>query len=474
MLAYVDWGRDLLTSDHLAKYLRYCRIYGVRSATRLALRRLQKPKGAPPIDVAPLCLTSVPQSSPCSSPLSQPLSIVIPTRNAGPEIELLIRKLRAQEGVPQPEIILVDSGSTDETLAIARNQNVQTLQLAPGTFTHSFSRNTGAERARGKYLLFMVQDALPLTRHWLEELVTALERNDLAAVSCAEYPRSDSDLFYQFLIHNQYEVPPLNQDREMVWSASCSSYLGLRANAQLSDIAVLFRRDVFEHYRYRRDYAEDLDLGIRLIRDGHKLGFLYNTRVLHSHNRPAYYFLKRGYVDVRYLADVFPNFVYPEIENSDRLYADICLLYNAVGKLARNPLLTRVLGTATRLIDSLRACLTSAEDFRETTALGCDPKLVEFLAPLCRMVARTDTPSSIQRSMLFPHVSDHIVRFETWLRGIYPNQDETLNGQIVAAVEKIFALHCGNHLAYLYLTRMKLGSLDDALAEMNQTLVEGV
>src|SRR4029077_13323181 len=102
-----------------------------------------------------------------------------------------------------------------------------------------------------------------------------------------------------------------------------------------SDIAALIRRDVFENYRYTTDYAEDLDLGIRLIRDGHRLGFLHRTRVLHSHNRSSYYFLKRGYVDVRFLVEVFPNFVFPEVEDQARLYCDILTNCNRVNQIAR-------------------------------------------------------------------------------------------------------------------------------------------
>jgi glycosyltransferase involved in cell wall biosynthesis len=468
---------DLLTSDNLAKYLRYCRMYGVRSATRLAFRRLQKPRGAPPIEVTPLATTSSPQPALPPSPLHKRVSVIVPTKNAGPEIRLLVRKLRGQEGMPEPEIILVDSGSTDATLEIARRESVQTIQLAPEQFTHAFARNAGANRATGEYLLFMVQDALPLTTHWLWELVTALETNSLAAVSCAEYPRADSDLFYQFLIHDQYEAPGLNQDRIMAWDESCSSYLGLRANAQLSGITVLLRRDVFELYRYRTDYAEDLDLGIRLIRDGHKLGFLYNTRVLHSHNRPAYYFLKRGYVDVRYLADIFPNFLYPEIENRDRLCADIHQLYDRIAKIAHTKL--GFLQPTVSLVESLHVLIPDIEGNRSEGTAVRDPQLSKFVENLYRMLACTSLASGIGHSMLLPHVSSHIEKLEKWLRGIYYNIDEILSQEIlgqevVSAIEKIFALHSGNHLAYLYLTERRLGAVDAPLARIDKTLMSGV
>lgn len=467
-------GVDLQIPNNLARYLRYCQMYGVKSATRLALRRLRKPRGAPPIEVTPLTPTPISEPRAGRVPIGKSVSVVIPTKNAGSEIRLLIRKLRTQEGVPQPEIVLVDSGSTDSTLDIAQQEGVPVVQIASERFTHSFARNAGAERARGEYLLFMVQDALPMTSHWLWEMITALETNRLAAVSCAEYPRSDSDLFYQFLIHTQYEVPGLNEDRVMEWNDSCSSYLGLRANAQLSDVATLVRRNIFESFRYRTDYAEDLDLGIRLIRDGHRLGFLHNTRVLHSHNRAAYYFLKRGYVDVRFLADVFLNFSYPEIENENRLFDDICLVYHQIAMSTHTESLFARLLAGKSSVEILEAAESGADNAPERETKCCDPQLREFVVKLDHRAVQARLRSRPQTSMLLPHVSRHVEAFQNWLSGIYRDVDVTLNEQVISSIEKIFALHAGNHLAYLYLTRREQKALDEALVEMDKTLTCGV
>jgi glycosyltransferase involved in cell wall biosynthesis len=460
--------------NNLARYLRYCKMYGVKSATRLALRRLRKPRGAPPIDVTPLVPTLISEPEFGRVPIVKSVSVVIPTKNAGPEIRLLIRKLRTQEGVPQPEIILVDSGSTDPTLDIAQQEGVLSFPIASERFTHSFARNAGAERACGEYLLFMVQDALPMTSHWLWEMITALETNGLAAVSCAEYPRSDSDLFYQFLIHTQYNVSGLSEDRVMEWNDSCLSYLGLRANAQLSDVATLVRRNIFESFRYRTDYAEDLDLGIRLIRNGHRLGFLHNTRVLHSHNRPAYYFLKRGYVDVRYLADVFPNFSYPEIEDENRLFSDIGLLYDRIVMATNTESLLARLLAGKSSVEVLAAAENGADNLLERESKRYDPQFRQFVLKLDHGAAQARLRSQPQTGMLLPHVSRHVEAFQNWLSGIYRDVDVVLNEQVVSSIEKIFALHAGNHLAYLYLTRRTQKALDEALVEMDKTLACGV
>ena len=460
------------SQENIGKYWRYCHIYGVWNATRLALRRLRKPKGAPPIHVTPLLPLRIPASQVNS--VEKTVSVVIPTKNAGQELKFLLKKLKAQVGLKGCEIIVVDSGSSDGTPTIAQAEGAKVIPITSGEFDHAFARNKGAASATGDYLLFTVQDALPLTDLWLWEMVTALETNSLAAVSCAEYPRSDSDLFYQFLIHTQYGGPGLNQNCLLAWDDSCDSYLGLRANVQLSSVAALIRNDIFARYGYRRAYAEDLDLGYRLIRDGHRLGLLRGTRVLHSHNRPSYYFLKRAYADVRFLVEIFPNFVYPEVERREQLYSDIISLYERIAVLEHTvdclPFPQRLVG----LMGLLQAALSAASGHLPASGRGLDQQLGAFIRNL-REGLRMESPApTSRRNMLLPHFLDHFERFRQWLCVIYDEADETLAHELLRCLEKIFALHCGNHLSYLFLTCSNRGCRDEHLMALDRELTAGV
>ena len=456
--------------QNAVKYWRYCRTYGLAAATRLAWQRLRRPRGAPPIHVKPLSPPPIAGSS--VARIEKTISVVIPTKNAGQDLGFLLRKLKAQAGVTLAQTVVVDSGSSDGTVALAQAEGAQVIQIAPQEFSHAAARNRGAETCGGDYLLFMVQDALPLTNVWLWEMATTLEKNDVAAVSCAEFPRADSDFFYQFLIHEQYDSPGRDGDRLLAWDDSCSSYLGLRANAQLSSVAALIRRDVFARYGYRTAYAEDVDLGVRLIRDGYKLGFLCSTRVLHSHNRPAYYFLKRGYTDVRYLGDVFANFTYPEVSRREKMYADICYLQQRVAHLNQAAERLSFPQETKSLLEHLRAQLCSSACNGEA-GLG-DADLGTLMGSLCRVA---DAPAAFYApaaNMILPHVLRHFDLFGSWLAGIYTEADPALAREVVSGIEKIFALHCGNHLAYAFLTASHREALDDSSRELDKRLRAGV
>jgi glycosyltransferase involved in cell wall biosynthesis len=449
-------------------------MYGIRNATRLALRRLRDPRGTLPAEMAPLVLPAVTSAEEEVSPIDKKVSVVIPTKNAGKHISALLEKIRAQKGILQCEVIVVDSGSTDRTVALAQSKGAEIVQISPQEFTHAFSRNKGAEKATGDYLLFMVQDALPLTNRWLWEMVSALQTNQLAAVSCAEYPRADCDLFYRFLIHRHYNSAGLDRDRILVWDNSCSSYLGLRSNAQISDIAALIRRDIFESYRYQTAYAEDLDLGIRLIRDGHRLGFLHRTRVLHSHTRSSYYFLKRGYVDARFLVEVFPNLVFPEVEDQVKLYCDILTCFNRLRQIARRLPGLRFPLPIKDLMELFLKIFSAGQGEPASAGESANPELLEFMQRLSEHCQPMSSALSVRANMVAPHIVNHFELLQNWVCGIYDVADQAFARDIVSALEKILALHAGTHLAYLYLTLRSHGKLDEGLIALDRTMTAGV
>ena len=135
------------------------------------------------------------------------VSVIIPTLNSGGEFSFLLRKLKDQQGVREIEIVIVDSGSTDGTVELARKAGCKIVEILPKDFSHSYARNAGADIASGDYLLFMVQDAYPIGRYWAYGMLRYLLNNasrQLAAVSCAEYSRSDSDIMYDSIINTHY------------------------------------------------------------------------------------------------------------------------------------------------------------------------------------------------------------------------------------------------------------------------------
>lgn len=84
------------------------------------------------------------------------LSFVIPVLNEADGIAPLLRDLR--ERYPGAELLVVDGGSTDHTVAAARPHCAAVLHSPPG---RAVQMNMGAHAASGDYLFFLHADTSP-------------------------------------------------------------------------------------------------------------------------------------------------------------------------------------------------------------------------------------------------------------------------------------------------------------------------
>ena len=235
------------------------------------------------------------------------VSVVIPTFHAGKMIRELLASLKGQVGIKEVEIIVVDSGSTDDTIENCRLFGIEPIQIAQEEFSHSYARNLGAQKARGNYLLFMTQDALPTDRAWLYRMVSVLETKNVVALSPMEIPNGKGDLRYEADSRYFAKYLGLEQgDRIASYHPDADCY-EQRKNAQLFDVSCLIRKDIFDQYGYAGDYAEDLRMGDTLLKDGYQIALLASVRVKHSHNRPAAYVLSRSFIDRKALCEIFPT-----------------------------------------------------------------------------------------------------------------------------------------------------------------------
>lgn len=84
------------------------------------------------------------------------ISIIVPTLNEECHIVETLTALKKLEG--DPEIIVVDGGSTDHTAALAEEQNVSVLRAERG---RGHQMHAGAQRATGDVLWFVHADTIP-------------------------------------------------------------------------------------------------------------------------------------------------------------------------------------------------------------------------------------------------------------------------------------------------------------------------
>jgi GT2 family glycosyltransferase len=409
------------------------------------------------------------------------VSIVIPTYNAGPEFALLLRKLRGQKGLKSVEIVTVDSESKDGTPRVAARHGCTVIPIKQSEFSHSRSRNLGAEAASGDYILFMVQDAFPIGDHWLYGLVRCLIDNrqsrGLAALSCAEYPRSDSELFYDALLKGHYDLIGCS-DGDRLGEFVTEDHASLRKQGQLSDVACLIPKSLFDAYKYHGDYGEDLTLGVKLIRDGHRVGMLSSIRVIHSHNRAVDYYLRRAFVDVLFVTDTFADFTPPPDNDLEGTLAAAKALAQLEPDLTSDPTRSPV-GVLDDLSKRARSAVVPA------IADACDELGFAPLRPwLKSLYGRPGRASALVMSdgsvrsfkQTQAMYADRLDAMKS-AASVYPVLDETVRGELINAIDKSLAMTIGAQLAFCCISPKRnqgIDGLEQRLDELQKILTAGV
>jgi glycosyltransferase involved in cell wall biosynthesis len=106
-------------------------------------------------------------------------SVVIRAFNEEKHIGRLLSGI-LQQSLPPLEIVLVDSGSTDATLAIAAQFPVRVVHIQPQEFSFGRSLNRGLSTVQGEFAVLASAHVYPVYADWIEQLLRPFEDSQVA------------------------------------------------------------------------------------------------------------------------------------------------------------------------------------------------------------------------------------------------------------------------------------------------------
>jgi rhamnosyltransferase len=183
------------------------------------------------------------------------------------------------------EVILVDSGSEDNTLAVARKYPVKIYEIKPEQFTWGFALNYGFQKTTGEYVVCLSAHTLPVTDTWLEVLIANFHDDKVAAVMSKNLPFPDCNPFDRRGLMNKFDIPK----QEITGGPP---YI-------FGNYSSVIRKSVWEkiHFDETLSYAEDQDWVLKVIGAGYKIMFEPAAEVYHSHNETLRQIYRRTYCE---------------------------------------------------------------------------------------------------------------------------------------------------------------------------------
>jgi rhamnosyltransferase len=226
------------------------------------------------------------------------ISLIIPTWNGGKWLDELLTQLARQTVLPD-EMLLVDSGSTDDTLAIVQrhigqNPRIRLLEIKQHDFDHGGTRAWAAQQTTGEILVYMTQDAIPAADNALELLIRPFQDNkQLAATYGRQLPALDATLFSEHLRRFNYPAHSQLRRREDALVFGFKTIF-------ISNSFAAWQRELLAAQGYFPQqllFGEDTLALAKLIENGYHVQYVSEAVVQHSHNYSIWQDVQR-YFDI--------------------------------------------------------------------------------------------------------------------------------------------------------------------------------
>ncbi|MCL6606425.1 MAG: glycosyltransferase family 2 protein [Paenibacillus sp.] len=235
-------------------------------------------------------------------------TVALLTFNGEAYIEEVLDAVLKQECNFVFEILVIDSGSTDNTLTYVKeafkkaHRPTRLIQIHPNEFNHGGTRNLAVKEAKGEYVAFLTQDATPVANKWLQSYIDVFEQDmDIGVAFGPHVPRPGCnpvikrDIEEVFKSFNTTDKPLIQKLVHGENDQDLNGPLGF-----FSDVNSCVNKSIWKIIPYQTVcYAEDQLMGRDILKAGYKKAYVPNAAVYHSHTYPIMQYLRRYFDEYR-------------------------------------------------------------------------------------------------------------------------------------------------------------------------------
>lgn len=226
-------------------------------------------------------------------------SIVIRAFNEESHLGQLLEGISHQT-ITNVQVILVDSGSTDGTIAIAEAHGVKIVQIKPRDFTFGRSLNVGIQAADADLVLIASAHVYPVYPDWIEEMLKPFADPKIALVYGKQRGVAGSHFSEQQIFNHWYgEISNPSQEHPF-----CNN-----ANSAI-------RRALWEQHPFDENLPglEDLAWAKWAIENKHRIAYVAHAEIRHVHQESWRGIKKRYLREGMAFKSIYPQeqFTFPE------------------------------------------------------------------------------------------------------------------------------------------------------------------
>lgn len=231
------------------------------------------------------------------------ISIVIPVLNAAAFLPDLMSALLGQRPVLPMEILILDSGSSDGTAALAAKYE-RTRVIKVDQFSHSRTRNLGIAQAKGDIVVLMTQDALPANPDWLHELTLPFQTSVVAATFSRQIPRTDANPMERFFLATHFP-----ETEKIYRRRPGQHHLAFQREVFLSNVSAALRREAALQHPFEDHLimSEDQQFARDVLMADLEVRYIPSSVVLHSHSYTCMQVLKRYFDGAYSMTQIFSS-----------------------------------------------------------------------------------------------------------------------------------------------------------------------
>lgn len=199
------------------------------------------------------------------------VSVIIRTLNEEKYLSELLNEIKNQQSNSFIiETIIVDSGSTDKTLVIAKSFDTRVVHIKKEDFSFGRSLNLGCENAMGDFFVFISGHCIPTNKSWIHNLISPLKDN-LCDYTYGKQLARDTTKFSEKQIFSKYYLKNSSVPQKGFFCNNANSAI---------------KKDIWKKYLFDEKLTgcEDMDLAKRICLDGGKIGYVAEASVFHIHN----------------------------------------------------------------------------------------------------------------------------------------------------------------------------------------------